>query len=94
VVAAKGYPGTPQRGDEIRGLERVAARNGVVLFHGGTRRVEQQIVADGGRVLVVAGVASTLATARDQAYSAVNLIDWPGGFFRRDIGARAIASPK
>ena len=74
--------------------ERQAANDGVVLFHAGTRCVEQQIVADGGRVLVVAGVASTLAMARDQAYSAVNLIDWPGGFYRRDIGARAVASSK
>jgi phosphoribosylamine--glycine ligase len=94
VMAAKGYPGTPQRGEKIRGLDRVAGRDGVALFHAGTRRVEQQIVADGGRVLVVAGVASTLAMARDQAYSAVRLIDWPSGFYRRDIGARAVASIK
>ncbi len=94
VMAAKGYPGTPQRGDEIKGLDRAAAAHGVILFHAGTRRIEQQIVADGGRVLVVTGVASSLATARDQVYSAVNLIDWPSGFYRRDIGARALASPK
>ena len=94
VLAAKGYPGTPQRGDEIRDIERAAGRDGVVLFHAGTRRVEQRIVADGGRVLVVAGMASTLAMARDQAYSAVALIDWPSGFYRRDIGARALAPPK
>jgi phosphoribosylamine--glycine ligase len=89
VMAAKGYPGTPQRGEEIKGLERAAGKDGVILFHAGTRRVDQQIVADGGRVLVVAGVASTLAAAGDQAYSALNLIDWPSGFYRRDIGARA-----
>jgi phosphoribosylamine--glycine ligase len=89
VMAAKGYPGTPQRGEEIKGLERAAGEDGVILFHAGTRRVDQQIVADGGRVLVVAGVASTLAAAGDQAYSALNLIDWPSGFYRRDIGARA-----
>jgi phosphoribosylamine--glycine ligase len=94
VMAAKGYPGTPQRGDEIRGLERAAAQDGVVLFHAGTRRAGQQIVADGGRVLVVAAVAPTLAIARDQAYAAVNLIEWPTGFHRHDIGARALASSK
>jgi phosphoribosylamine---glycine ligase len=92
VMAAKGYPGTPQRGEEIRGLEGVAGRDGVLLFHASTRRVEQHIVADGGRVLVVTALASTLAKARDQAYSAVNVVDWPGGFYRRDIGARALPS--
>jgi len=94
VMAAKGYPGTPQRGEEIRGIERAAGRDGAAVFHGGTRRVERSIFADGGRVLVVAGMASTLSMARDRAYSAVNLIEWSSGFYRRDIGARALVSPK
>ena len=91
VIAAKGYPGAPVTGDEIGGLEHASALEGVDLFHAGTRRQEQKIIADGGRVLVVTGNAPDLAAARDKAYAAVSAVDWSNGFFRRDIGARALA---
>jgi phosphoribosylamine---glycine ligase len=90
VMAAKGYPGTPQRGGEIGGLARAAAMDGVEVYHAGTKRRDRTIVADGGRVLVMTGIASDLATAHDRAYAAVEAIDWPSGFYRRDIGARAL----
>jgi len=89
VMAAKGYPDEPQRGSEIRGLDTAASDPNVKLFHAGTRRHNQRLIADGGRVLGVTATGSDLATARDRAYAAVDRIDWPGGFCRRDIGRRA-----
>ncbi|WP_270938048.1 phosphoribosylamine--glycine ligase [Falsiroseomonas oryzae] len=91
VMAAEGYPGTPRKGTEIRGLERAAQVPGVQLFHAGTaRREDGALVADGGRVLTVAATGQTLRAARDAAYAAVDVVDWPGGFCRRDIGWRAL----
>jgi phosphoribosylamine--glycine ligase len=91
VMAAKGYPGSYTRGDEIRGLDRAAAMEGVTVFHAGTRRRGDHILADGGRVLGVTAVGETIAAAQARAYAAVDAIDWPGGFCRRDIGWRAVA---
>ena len=88
VFAAKGYPGAPVRGDEIGGLERASALSGVDVFHAGTRREGRKIIADGGRVLVMTGMAPDLATAREKAYAAVSAVEWRNGFFRKDIGAR------
>ena len=89
VMAARGYPDAPRRGTEVRGLDRVAASPGVTLFHAGTRRDDGRILADGGRVLTVTGVASDAAEARSRAYAAIAELDWPEGFCRRDIGATA-----
>jgi phosphoribosylamine--glycine ligase len=91
VMAAKGYPGAYEKGSEIRGLEATAAVEGVTLFHAGTRIDEQgRVFATGGRVLNVTAEGETLQIARDRAYRAVDLIDWPEGFCRRDIGWRAL----
>ena len=90
VLASRGYPGPYERGSEIRGLD-AAAGEGVLLFHAGTRReADGRLVADGGRVLSVTGLGPTLAAARERAYAAVDRIDWPQGFCRRDIGWRAL----
>jgi phosphoribosylamine--glycine ligase len=86
VMAATGYPDEPERGSEIRGLE-AAADPEVKIFHAGTRRDGERLVADGGRVLGVTALGRDLAAARERAYAAVDRIDWPGGFCRRDIGA-------
>jgi phosphoribosylamine---glycine ligase len=91
VLAAGGYPGPHAKGSEIRGLEAAAEVEGVTLFHAGTRIEDGRVLADGGRVLNVTASGATLREARDRAYAAVDRIDWPGGFCRRDIGARAIA---
>ncbi len=91
VMAANGYPGTPQKGSEIKGLDRAAALDGVEVFHAGTRLDGDRLVADGGRVLNVTARGRTVAEAQARAYEAVRLIDWPGGFCRSDIGWRAIA---
>ena len=91
VMAARGYPGEPLRGSRIKGIEDAEALTGVVVLHGGTREVDGVIFADGGRILTVSALGSDLATARERAYAAVDRIKWPEGFFRRDIGWRAIA---
>ena len=91
VMAARGYPGDYGRGDEIRGLDRAAAMPGVEIFHAGTLRDGGRILANGGRVLNVTARGSTVAEAQARAYAAVDAIDWPGGFCRRDIGRRAVA---
>jgi phosphoribosylamine---glycine ligase len=92
VMAARGYPGTPERGHEIRGLERAASVPGVLIFHAGTESdADGRLRAAGGRVLNVCAVGPNLRAARDAAYSAVRLVDWPEGFCRQDIGWRGLA---
>ena len=88
VMAANGYPGEPQRGGEIRGLETAVSDPKVKIFHAGTRRDNQRLIADGGRVLGVTALGGDIAVARDRAYAAVDRIDWRDGFCRRDIGER------
>ena len=90
VLAARGYPGPYARGSEIRGLDRAAACEDVVVFHAGTAFADGRVVANGGRVLGVTARAPSIAVAQARAYQAVDLIDWPEGFCRRDIGWRAI----
>jgi phosphoribosylamine--glycine ligase len=90
VMAANGYPGDYVRGSEIRGLERAAEVEGVTIFHAGTRIEDGRVRADGGRVLDVTASGATLAEARARAYAAIDLIDWPDGFCRRDIGWRVL----
>lgn len=86
VLAAKGYPGAPVKGTEIKGIEAAEAV-GAVVFHAGTKRdVEGRLIADGGRVLAVSAHGSDSGEARAVAYAAAKRIDWDGGFYRRDIG--------
>lgn len=91
VMAAKGYPGDYAKGSEIRGLDEAAKQGGVQIFHSGTAHRDGKIVAAGGRVLSVTATGKNVAEAQKRAYAAVDLIDWPQGFCRRDIGWRAIA---
>jgi len=90
VMAARGYPGGYRRGSEIRGLAEAAEVEGVTIFHAGTRIEDGRVFADGGRVLNVTASGPSLAEARAQAYEAIDRIDWPDGFCRRDIGWRAL----
>jgi phosphoribosylamine--glycine ligase len=92
VMAAEGYPGTYKKNTVIRGLDAAAAVPDAVVFHAGTARNEAgEVVAAGGRVLAVTATGATIAEAQARAYQAVDKIDWPEGFCRRDIGWRAIA---
>ncbi|GLK76737.1 phosphoribosylamine--glycine ligase [Methylopila jiangsuensis] len=91
VMAAKGYPGAYAKGSEIRGLPQAQAREGVTVFHAGTARDGERLLANGGRVLAVTATGADVREAQARAYAAVDMIDWPEGFCRRDIGWRAVA---
>jgi phosphoribosylamine---glycine ligase len=91
VLAAKNYPATPIVGTQIRDLERAEALESVIVTHAGTKLVDGKLLAAGGRVLNVTALADTVSLAQARAYAAVDLIDWPGGFCRRDIGWREVA---
>jgi phosphoribosylamine--glycine ligase len=88
VLAAKGYPEDPLRGSEIRGLAAAGSEPEVKIFHASTKRDGGRLFADGGRVLGVTALGDDIGAARDRAYRAVDKIDWPQGFCRRDIGLR------
>lgn len=88
VVAARGYPDAPLKGTEIRGLAEAAASPGAMLFHAGTRVEGGRVLADGGRVLTLTGLGADAGEARARAYAAIDRLDWPEGFCRRDIGTR------
>ena len=92
VMAARGYPNAPEQGSEIRGLAAAAAKPCVQIFHAGTTAdTDGHLRAAGGRVLTICATGASLRAARDAAYAAVDAIDWPEGFCRRDIGHRALA---
>ncbi|RIK87568.1 MAG: phosphoribosylamine--glycine ligase [Hyphomicrobiales bacterium] len=94
VMAAKGYPGTPQKGSVISGVAEAAGAD-VQIFHAGTALdASGRLVAAGGRVLNVTASGRTVTEASARAYEAVGRIDWPGGFCRRDIGWRAVEREK
>ncbi|MDS9468338.1 phosphoribosylamine--glycine ligase [Paracoccus sp. MBLB3053] len=90
VMAAKGYPGSYEKGSEIANLETVAEDSAHMVFHAGTTRKDGRIVANGGRVLAATGRGATLAEAHARAYELADGIEWSGGFYRRDIGWRAL----
>jgi phosphoribosylamine--glycine ligase len=90
VMATNGYPGSYGKGSVIGGLDAADAVPRAKVFHAGTALAGGKVVASGGRVLGVCGTGATLRDARDAAYEAVDRIDWPGGFCRRDIGWRAL----
>jgi phosphoribosylamine--glycine ligase len=94
VMAAKGYPGSYERGTEIKNLAEAAKTEGVEIFHAGTKADGARILANGGRVLNVCGMAKTVSEAQAHAYAAIDKIDWPEGFCRRDIGWQAIKREK
>jgi phosphoribosylamine--glycine ligase len=99
VMATKGYPGAYGKGSVIAGLDDAAQVEGVEIFHAGTifdktRADGKRILANGGRVLNVCARGKTVREAQQRAYAAVDRIQWPEGFCRRDIGWRAIAREK
>ena len=90
VMATRGYPGQVRTGSVILGTEEAEAVPGVQIFHGGTRRDGDRLLAAGGRVLTVVGQGESIGDARRRVYSAVDRIRWPEGFYRTDIGWRAV----
>jgi phosphoribosylamine---glycine ligase len=90
VMAANGYPGSYAKGSVIEGLDAAAEVEGVEIFHAGTTEKDGRIVANGGRVLNICALGKSAAEAQARAYAAVDLVRWPEGFCRRDIGWRAV----
>jgi phosphoribosylamine---glycine ligase len=90
VMASKGYPGEFTTGSRIEGLETAATLENVQIFHAGTAERNGVIIANGGRVLNVSAMGRSVGEAQALAYRAASLIEWPDGFFRRDIGQRAV----
>jgi phosphoribosylamine--glycine ligase len=90
VMAANGYPGTPETGGAIGGLDAAEA-TGAKVFHAGTAVKDGALVASGGRVLAVTARAGDVTQAQAKAYAAVDALDFPTGFCRRDIGWREVA---
>lgn len=90
VMAACGYPADYVKGTEIRGLDAAAAVDGVQVFHAGTALKDGKIVASGGRVLGITASGASVEEARGRAYQAVDALDWPEGFCRRDIAWRTL----
>ncbi len=90
VMATQGYPGKYENGSEIRGLDALEDMDGVAVFHAGTKADGGRILAHGGRVLGITARGTSVAEAQKRAYAAVDRIDWPEGFCRRDIGWRAL----
>ena len=90
VMAAKGYPGDYARGSVIEGLDDAAKVEGVEIFHAGTKADGSRILANGGRVINVSAIGKTVREAQARAYEAIARIRWPEGFYRHDIGWRAI----
>ncbi|QLC22566.1 phosphoribosylamine--glycine ligase [Parasphingopyxis sp. CP4] len=89
VMAAKGYPGTPEKGCKIDKIEAAEAK-GAKIFHAGTASEDGKLVASGGRVLNVTAMGKNLKKARDAAYSAIEKVDFADGFYRSDIGWREL----
>jgi phosphoribosylamine--glycine ligase len=94
ALASNGYPGDYRKGTEIKNVAEAQAMTGVQVFHAGTAHDGDKLVATGGRVLGVTALGKTVEQAQKRAYEAVDAIDWPEGFCRRDIGWRAIARKK
>mgnify|MGYP000011757579 CR=1 FL=1 len=90
VMASRGYPGPYEKGTAISGVGEADGMDSVKVFHAGTARDGDMLKATGGRVLNVTALGRDIREAQARAYAAIDLIDWPEGFCRRDIGWRAI----
>ena len=89
VYAAKGYPGTYEKGSKILGLDKISETTNIQVFHAGTKEEENNIIATGGRVLNITARGSSLKEAHRLAYETIEKIQWENGFYRNDIGWRA-----
>lgn len=90
VYAAKGYPGTYEKGSKILGLDTISESTNIQVFHAGTKEEDNNIIATGGRVLNITARGSSLKEAHRLAYETIEKIQWENGFYRNDIGWRAL----
>lgn len=94
VMAANGYPGSYKKNTVIKNLDEAGSADNVVIFHAGTKKEGNTILATGGRVLNITALSGSVIEAKNDAYAALDKINWPNGFCRRDIGWRAIEREK
>jgi phosphoribosylamine--glycine ligase len=95
VMAAKGYPGSYEKNTKIENLKEAAQTPNTVIFHAGTKTDDNgDTVSIGGRVLGVTALGNSVEEAQTQAYKATKQITWPQGFYRNDIGWRAVRAEK
>jgi len=94
VLASRGYPGAYETGAPLHHLDAIAGLSDIRLYHAGTTRENNQLVSNGGRVLTVCAMGNSASEAQTRAYYAVDQLNWPGGFCRRDIGWRAVEREK
>ncbi len=94
VMAARGYPAAPEKGSVIRGVDVAGSSENVEIFHAGTAEKNGELIANGGRVLNITASGKTVQGAQAAAYATIAKIDWPEGFYRHDIGWRAIDREK
>ena len=90
VYAAKGYPGTYEKGSKILGLDTISESTNIQVFHAGTKEEDNNIISTGGRVLNITARGSSLKEAHRLAYETIEKIQWENGFYRNDIGWRAL----
>ena len=86
VLASDGYPLKYEKGKKITGLENFEGKTDIFAFHAGTKKVNGDVLTNGGRVLGITATASTLKEARDKAYEATKLVDFENKYMRNDIG--------
>jgi len=90
VLASGGYPEKPEKGKVIRGLDKLAGRGDVMVFHAGTKKLDGRYVTSGGRVLGVTAIGATYETAIKKVYEAVAAVEFDGMVYRKDIGKKAL----
>ena len=90
VMASDGYPGQFEKRTEIKGLDKISKDDSLQVFHASTIKEEGKVLANGGRVLSVTGKASSLSEALNKTYFEINKIEWPKGYYRRDIGQKGL----
>ena len=90
VMASEGYPNDYKTGYEIKGLDEIKNLKDIYIYHAGTKKVNNLIFTNGGRVLNVTSLGENVKEANYNALTAINMIDWNGSYYRNDIGWRAI----
>ena len=90
VLCAKGYPDSFQKGTEIPNLSNILLDTGDYLFHAGTKKKDDKIIVNGGRVLNFVSVSNEFKTAREKVHKIIEKVNWTDGFYRKDIGYKVI----
>lgn len=92
VMASTGYPGRYPKGEEIFGLDKLKNSTSSMVFHAGTKKTDNKLITNGGRVLGVTSLGKSISEAIDNTYKTVSQISWKSSYFRKDIGRKAIVS--